>query len=516
MIVVLSGEIATGKSTLASRLADELAAEHLSTGRILQARNREGKQAEGDRADHATDYRWVANAIHTTHTVVDAARRREHVLRIREAFPTRRVFHIHLTASQEAKAARYARRGEETTHAQAQTSETEQQVSSLQSIADLTIDTSRCQSSEAALRALALVRPPTRDRLVDVLVGGQYGSEGKGHVVSHICERGEYKMLVRVGGPNAGHTVLRPHDSKPVAFYHLPSGSLHCDAPIVIGPGACINPEIFLEEMKYLGPDAWKRISIDPQANIIDRSDVGDEGRLVGNIGSTGQGVGYATANKITQRGEGRFLAKDCDELADMIEPTLGLLDRAYRRGHRVLLEGTQGTGLSLHHGEYPYVTSRDTTVSGTAGEAGIPAGRINKSIVVMRTNPIRVASPEGGTSGPMGTDLTWEDVSTRAGIPADTLRERERTTTTKRLRRIAEFNWHHLQRAVMLNAPTDIALTFVDYVAHANRDARRYDQLTSETRRFIEEIERFSATPVSLVTTRFHRRSIIDRRSWL
>jgi len=90
-----------------------------------------------------------------------------------------------------------------------------------------------------------------------------------------------------------------------------------------------------------------------------------------------------------------------------------------------------------------------------------------------------------------------------------------ERTSTTNRERRVGEFDWVLLRQAASLNAPTDIALTFADYIAAENAHARRYDQLTLDTIRFIEEVERVAAAPVSLISTRFDFRSIIDRRSW-
>ena len=77
------------------------------------------------------------------------------------------------------------------------------------------------------------------------------------------------------------------------------------------------------------------------------------------------------------------------------------------------------------------------------------------------------------------------------------------------------EFDWTLLRRAASLNGPTDIAITFADYVSVKNREARRFDQLTAETLRFIEEVERVAAAPVTMIATRFHSRSIIDRRSW-
>jgi adenylosuccinate synthase len=178
-------------------------------------------------------------------------------------------------------------------------------------------------------------------------------------------------------------------------------------------------------------------------------------------------------------------------------------------------VEGTQGTGLSLHHGEYPFVTSRDTSGSGCLAEAGIAPTRIRRTIVVVRSYPIRVESPEGASSGPMGIELAWSTISRRSGVSLSELRATERTSTTDRRRRVAEFNWTLFRKAVSLNGPTDVALTFADYISVVNRGARRFEQLTGETLRFIEEIESVAAAPVSLIATRFNHRSIIDRRAW-
>jgi adenylosuccinate synthase len=180
-----------------------------------------------------------------------------------------------------------------------------------------------------------------------------------------------------------------------------------------------------------------------------------------------------------------------------------------------VLLEGTQGTGLSLHHGFYPHVTSRDTTVSGCLAEAGIAALRVRRVLMVCRTYPIRVQSPKGATSGPMSKDLSWAEIARRSRLPLKKLLSSEKTSTTKRRRRVGEFDWDLLRKAASLNAPTDIALTFTDYISSTNRNARRFEQLTQETIRFVHEIERVAGAAVSLIATRFHSRSIIDRRAW-
>ena len=114
-----------------------------------------------------------------------------------------------------------------------------------------------------------------------------------------------------------------------------------------------------------------------------------------------------------------------------------------------------------------------------------------------------------------MASPITYDELSRRSGISKEILLKIERTTTTHRQRRIAEFDWEQLRRSTVLNGPTDIALTFVDYLDIKNQKAFRFEQLTSETLRFIEEVERVSGVPVSLISTNFSWRNVIDRRAW-
>lgn len=149
--------------------------------------------------------------------------------------------------------------------------------------------------------------------------------------------------------------------------------------------------------------------------------------------------------------------------------------------------------------------------------DAEIAATRVRRVMMVCRTYPIRVADPaaKGQTSGPMEIGLTYEQLSERSGIPIEELKTTEKTTTTKKQRRLAEFDWAQLRKSTLLNGPTDIALTFVDYISVENRKAYRFEQLTSETLRFIEEVERVTGVPVNLISTNFDWRNVIDRRSW-
>jgi adenylosuccinate synthase len=365
--------------------------------------------------------------------------------------------------------------------------------------------------STACSGALSLSHAGRTKACVDVIVGGQYGSEGKGQIASYIAS--EYDYLMRVGGPNAGHTVYE--EPLPYTFHQLPSGTRSSTAKLIIGPGALINPEVLFREIIDCGVGE-NRLYIDPQAMIIEIGDLRLEAKLRARISSTAQGVGAAAARRISERWPGSSvrLARDITALKRFLRPTLDVLNQAYQGGKSILLEGTQGTSLSLLHGSYPHVTSRDTTVCGCLSEAGIPASAVRRVIMVCRTYPIRVCDPTNGTSGPLANEISLDELSTRSGIPLCELQEREVTSTTKRRRRIAEFDWAQFERAMLLNMPSDIATTFIDYFSILNR-RKRYDELDPVAKTFIAAIEQRAQVPVSIVSTAFGPTGIIDRRSW-
>lgn len=536
-IVLLSGEIGSGKSTLCTHLEQRFGFHVLKTKAVMQRlaqessrkgieSNRVAMQSFGQRLDRQTNGRWVETALTkflrtipetSTGVVVDAVRIRDQIRIIRKAYGDS-VSHVHLTASELALAERYKARTDSglrelSKYSEVKESTTEAAVHKLAKIADIVVDTELCTPESVLVRAASHLKLYAGDhrRCVDVIIGGQFGSEGKGHIVSHIAR--EYQLLVRVGGPNAGHKVfLTP---EPYTHHLLPSGTLrNQSAGLILAPGCVLDVQKLRKEIADCNVDS-RRLSIDPQAMIISNRDRTSEAKLVAKIGSTGQGVGFATARRITHRFVETSLAKDVKDLKPFVRDTWPLLDQAYRDGKRVMLEGTQGAGLSLYHGFYPHVTSRDTSVAACLSEAGIAPGRLRRVIMVCRTYPIRVQNPPGGTSGPMGREITWRVISERSGLPLNQLVKTEKTSTTHRDRRVAEFNWELLRRSAALNGPTDIALTFVDYLSADNEKARRFEQLTRETIHFIEEVERVAAAPVSLISTRFGFRSIIDRRAW-
>jgi adenylosuccinate synthase len=531
---VLSGPIGAGKSALAESLVKHYGARVVKTRDLIRAQmpllkeERAALQRAGEKLDRADGGRWVKNALvrfiednvggpaAVGFFVIDSARIAGQVSAVREAYGTA-VHHIHLDASDNVLADRYAKRGGKTKeferYEDAKRSKTEREVGKLADLADTVVATDRCTPEAVLVRAIALLGlyPRISTPLVDVLVGGQYGSEGKGNIVGHIAP--EYSLLVRVGGPNAGHKVYA--EPEPEAYFHLPSGTERAPkAQLLLGAGAVIYPPKLLLEIATHHIDA-ERLSIDPQAMIIEDDDVEQEKAMLDTISSTAQGVGAASARKIMGRGGKTSprvrLAHQISELRPFIRESQAILERAFARGERVLLEGTQGTSLSLHHGKYPWVTSRETSVAGCLADAGVASTRVRRVIMVCRTYPIRV----GGPSGHMELEISYEELAARSGIDISELKKTETTTTTKKQRRLAEFDWEQLHRSTMLNGPTDIALTFVDYLNKANRDAYRFDQLKLETVRFIEEVERVSGVPASLISTNFSWRNVIDRRSW-
>lgn len=542
-IVVVSGPVGAGKSTLAHRLASRFGAIHVRTRDLLAEwarragdvppHDRAGLQAYGERLDAATGGSWVAEGLAesvasvdpTQLVVVDGVRIKAQIDAIRDAFG-RDVVHLHLYAPLDELTMRYeARRTsgqseieELASYEEVARNSTEALVSELARDADVAIDSKRCSAEDVEVRAAADLGLLGRGaaRLVDVIVGGEYGSEGKGNIAFYLAR--EYDLLVRVGGPNAGHKVPMP---TPYTHRSLPSGTMANEsARLLIGPGAVLNLDVLQKEIADCNVEV-DRLFIDPQAMIIEPEDIKAEAALVADIGSTGSGVGSATARRIMGRTQDAVdvpvrLAREVPELKPYVRASaIDVLSQAYADNDRILLEGTQGTALSLYHGSYPHVTSRDTTAAGCLAEAGIAPGRVRKVILVCRTYPIRVGDGSTGSSGPMEQPIAWEDLAERSGLPLDELIEVEKGSVTGKQRRVSEFDWVLLRRAVELNGATDIALTFADYLDARNRDARRFDQLTPETIRFVDEVERVAGVPVSLIGTRFAVRSVIDRRKW-
>jgi adenylosuccinate synthase len=536
-LLILSGPIGVGKSSFAKALEEMFSAKKVSTRSwILEKTGCENErgalQTAGDKLDEKTGGAWVAEAVKAASrefgendiALLDCARIPGQVDALKAEFPN--AFHVHLDASYDLLERRYLARKSEVrefkTYAEAKKNGTEAQVDMLAGIADVVLTTDHTDPGTLAETTMALasrksIKGPKR--LVDVVVGGQFGSEGKGNICANIAEK--YDALMRIGGPNAGHKVFEPK----YTWVQLPSGTgVNRKAKILVGAGSTLwLPQLMLEILdNQLTPD---RLSIDPQAMVISDTDVlaelGEGG--LKSIATTGRGVGAANARKILNRGKSKLfgppvkLARDIEQLETFVRDTKTQLDELYREGKRILLEGTQGTALSIHHGYYPYVTSRETSVSGCLADAGISPARVDRVIMVMRTFPIRVKNPEGDgeTSGWMGREIEWEAVAKKSGIPVDELREKEKGSVSNRLRRVAEFDWGLLRRSTELNGATEVAITFADYLGVSNMEAKSFDELNLETQEFIAKVEFVAGVPVNLVSKAFAKDGVLKKGYW-
>lgn len=339
--------------------------------------------------------------------------------------------------------------------------------------------------------------------MVTVIVGTQWGDEGKGRVSNF--ETKEATMVVRcTGGNNAGHTVVSGGEK--YALHLLPSSIIDPEKMSVIGPGVVINPETLIKEIEELRA---RGISITPEnLAISDRAQVTlpihilldkiqEEMKGDGKVGTTGRGIGPTYQDKagrigirmcdlvgdpkrlleklkVTEKfhsGTLRNYAKPiiCETsmnekqhleqygrfLQDFITDTTHLINEAIRRGEKVVLEGAQSTFLDLDHGNYPYVTSSNPTASGTCQGAGVGPIHVEEVIGVMKAYSSRVGE------GPFPTEQKNE--------VGDRIRElgHEYGTTTGRPRRCGWLDLVMIKYAASVNGLTALALNHMDTIGN-------------------------------------------------
>jgi adenylosuccinate synthase len=331
-----------------------------------------------------------------------------------------------------------------------------------------------------------------------VIVGAQWGDEGKGKIVDLLADASDVVCRYQ-GGPNAGHTIVR--DGETFKLHHVPSGIL-CDGKLcVIGPGCVVDPGLLVRELDELEargvPTAGLRLSgnahlVMPWHVAIDSASERRLGKL--QIGTTRRGIGPAYADKAARLGirvqdvldpkilrqkfetaladKNRVLERvygveplEVEELAERMEghavrlrpyvaDTSLLVERALREGQSVLLEGAQGTLLDVDHGTYPFVTSSNPTAGAAATGTGIGPTRIDQVLGVTKAYVTRVGE------GPFPTEIEG-DAQAR-------VRElgREYGTTTGRERRCGWLDLVALRFAARVNGLTSLALTKLDVLS--------------------------------------------------
>lgn len=341
------------------------------------------------------------------------------------------------------------------------------------------------------------------------VVGGQFGSEAKGHVAAQLAQRevslGQTVVAVRVAGPNAGHTAYDAN-GRPFALRTIPAMAVvDPDVQLIIAPGSEIDPEVLKHEIILLeshGHKVLHRLYIDAQATLLEPHHIEAEGAATMHerLGSTGKGIGAARADRLLRK---------ATIWGDTEHSKWGIVDDTAKRLHSllyhddvsVIIEGTQGYGLGLHAGFYPYCTSSDCRSIDFLAMAGIdphhPGIEHYEAFVVCRTFPIRVA----GNSGPLHDETTWEKLSemTNGYI------QPERTTVTKKIRRVGGWDPKLVRAAADANGGrrvARIALSFLDYIDPRIAGVTKAEDLSEEAWEFIRRAERSTGCAVSIATT--------------
>src|ERR1051326_2290398 len=313
-----------------------------------------------------------------------------------------------------------------------------------------------------------------------IVVGGQYGSEGKGKVVALRAAEAASPWLVRCGGPNSGHTI--DLNGQSVVMRQVPSCTEPHKAIFCIAAGCVVDQKILVEELDMMRIPR-DRIIVDPRAILVTDGDRAVEQQGLKHISSTASGTGAALARRMSREADIRLVRDSAVIRSRCIVSTVApLLHEALAAGDDVIIEGTQGFGLSLLHGpDYPFVTSRDTSASGFASEVGLSPRSIDEIIMVVRTFPIRV----GGPSGPFPGEISWDTVRIFSKAPSTVP---EFTSVTKKLRRVARFDLDAVRIACRYNQPTSLAVMGLDRLHYADTGVTDFSKLTREARRFISK----------------------------
>jgi adenylosuccinate synthase len=328
-----------------------------------------------------------------------------------------------------------------------------------------------------------------------VVVCGFFGDTGKGKIISYLALKDKVSVAARAGvGPNAGHTVV--YGDRTYKVRMIPSAFVYEKCRLLIGPGVLVDPNIFLEEVKLV--NAEDRAGLDPQCAIIEPKHIEADraGHLASEIKTTGTGTGPCNADRVLRRAK---IARDIPELQRFLVDVPLEVNMAIDSGENVLIEGTQGPYLSLWHGTYPYVTSKDVTASAACSDVGIGPKKVDDVIIVFKAFVTRVGA------GPLPGEISWEEAEKRGWA--------ETATVTGRRRRAAPFNFDLAKRAVMLNSATQAAITKIDVLFPECKGARSYSDLSHEAKEFIRRVESEIKIPVTLIGTGPEVWDIVDRR---
>lgn len=352
---------------------------------------------------------------------------------------------------------------------------------------------------------------------VTVVLGGQVGSEGKGKFAGYIARKDAVDVSVCNFHPNAGHTWVG-NDGERVMVQQLPQAVVNPNTVLYLSAGSAIDIDTLMREIE--ANNCRDRVLIHPRAMIIEERHRTEEAITMGRISSTQKGCGSAGADKVRRLPHVR-LARDVEELAELIGDTTYALHNRIKGGNHVMVEVPQGFDLDINHGlEYPYCTSRQTTSTQAIADAGLAPQMVDEVIAVIRPYPIRVGNmydENGNLTGYSGNycdseEITWEIVAERSGTPIEEIREM--TTVTKKLRRVFEPNFDRLAEMVQVNGVTQIALNFANYIDYSILGKTEIEDITEKVWDFIFKVQEATGVPVTMVGTGARDCDIIDLRS--
>ncbi len=330
-----------------------------------------------------------------------------------------------------------------------------------------------------------------------IVAGGQWGDEGKGKIIAYLAHHDKPKIIARSGvGPNAGHTVY--HKGKKYGLRQIPCGFVYDGTRLLIGPGVLVNPEVVAKEVELTGTE--NRFGVDNSCTVIEPQHIEQDKsskHLKEKIGTTGTGCGPANVARVNRTAK---LAKDVPELKRFLADVPKEVNDSLRRGELVLIEGSQGFALSLTHGTYPYVTSKDTAASTFAADVGVGPTKVDDVMLVFKAYVSRVGE------GPFPTEISQEKAE-EMGIV-------EFGTVTGRRRRIGTFDFDLAKRSVMINGATQLTITCLDRLFKGASGAQKWEQLPSEAKKYVEKIEKEIGVPVTIVSTGKELDNIIDMRA--
>ena len=323
-----------------------------------------------------------------------------------------------------------------------------------------------------------------------VILGGQWGDEGKGKIVDFLTEKAD--LICRyAGGNNAGHTVVVKDTT--YKFHLIPSGIIHKDKLSLVGNGTVIDPKVIVKEIENLEKKGFKitdkNMVISSNAHVITDKQI-EKDKADKKIGTTGRGIGPCYMAKVERTGKriSDYIKEDTKEakkIKPLVKDTYLIVNNYLENGKNVLIEGAQGTMLDIDHGTYPFVTSSNPTAGGACTGLGIGPTKINSVIAILKAYTTRVGrgpfTTELGTDKQTINELKDQKLSSEDILKANEgdqysigkiLRKQggEYGTTTGRARRTGWFDAVIAKYAIRINGLTSFVMTKLDVLSNLKK----------------------------------------------